>query len=280
MIPAGMIMPEILQLEFMQNALMAALLAAVACGVVGSLVVVNRIVFVSGGIAHSAYGGIGLAFFLGISPLAGALGFTVAAALLMAGITLLHKHRADTFIGVIWALGMALGIVLIDLTPGYNVDLMSYLFGSILAVPRNDLYFIAALDLILVLFAMFYYRQLLALSFDEQYARTRGVPTRALFLALNVLIALTVVLLIRVAGLILIIAMLTIPPYIAEAWCRNLKGMMFMSGCLCALFSLIGLWLAYELDLTSGPSIILVAGCGFFITLGLKAVRQSWGDET
>ncbi len=278
MIAAVMSMFELLHLEFMQNAFGAALLASVACGVVGSLVVVNRIVFVSGGIAHSAYGGIGLAFFLGISPLAGALGFTVAASLLMGGITLAHKQRADTFIGVIWALGMALGIVLIDLTPGYNVDLMSYLFGSILAVPSGDLYLIAALDLVLVLFALFYYRQLLALSFDEQFARTRGVPTRILFLVLYMLIALTVVLLIRVAGLILIIALLTIPPYIAEAWCRSLKAMMIVAAGLSALFSLVGLWLAYEWDLTSGPSIILVAGCGFFITLALKNLRERGAD--
>ena len=271
-------MLEALQLDFMQNAFAAALLASVACGVVGSLVVVNRIVFVSGGIAHSAYGGIGLAFFLGISPLAGALGFTVAAALIMGGITLIHKHRADTFIGVIWALGMALGIVLIDLTPGYNVDLMSYLFGSILAVPASDLYIIAGLDVVLVLFAGVYYHQLLALSFDEQFARTRGVPTRALFLGLSVLIAVTVVLLIRVAGLILIIALLTIPPYIAEVWCRNLKGMMFVAAVLCAFFSLVGLWLSYELNLTSGPSIILVAGCAFFLTLAMKNLWRKDAD--
>lgn len=271
-------MIEALQLEFMRNALWAALLASVACGVVGSLVVVNRIVFISGGIAHSAYGGIGLAFFLGISPLLGAVGFTVTAALLIGWISLAQKHRADTFIGVIWALGMALGVVLIDLTPGYNVDLMSYLFGSILAVPRSDLYLIAILDLVLVIFALFFYRQLLALSFDEQFARTRGVPAKALHLALTVLIALTVVLLIRVAGLILIIALLTIPPYIAEAWCRSLKGMMLLAGLLCAFFSVAGLWLSYQLDLTSGPSIILVAGTGFFATLALKNLWRKEAD--
>ena len=272
-------MVEALNLEFMRNALVAALLASVACGVVGSLVVVNRIVFISGGIAHSAYGGIGLAFFLGVSPLLGTLGFTVAAALLMGIISLAQKHRADTFIGVIWALGMALGVVLIDLTPGYNVDLMSYLFGSILAVPGGDLFLIAGLDLILILFALLFYRPLLALSFDDQFARTRGVPVRSLYLILNVLIALTVVLLIRVAGLILIIALLTIPPYIAEAWCRSLKGMMILAGVLCAAFSLVGLWLSYELNLTSGPSIILVAGGGFFITLAFKGLWRGEADE-
>lgn len=271
-------MIEVLQLEFMRHAVLAVLLASLACGVVGSLVVVNRIVFISGGIAHSAYGGIGLAFFLGISPLLGTLGFTLAAALVMGAVTLAHPNRADTFIGVIWALGMALGVVLMDLTPGYNADLMSYLFGSVLAVPLSDLLFMAGLDAVLIIFSLLFYRQLLALSFDGEFARSRGVPVRPLYLALVVLIALTVVLLIRIAGLILIIALLTIPPFMAEAWCRTLKGMMLLAGALCAAFSLIGLGLSYTLDITSGPAIILVAGCGFFLTLGLRRLRPGGGN--
>ena len=270
---------EALNLEFMQNALLAGLLASVACGVVGVLVVVNRIVFVSGGIAHSAYGGIGLAFFLGISPLLGAVGFAMAAALIMALISLKQANRADTFIGVIWAVGMALGIILMDLTPGYRPDLMSYLFGSILTVPRLDIYLIAGLDLVLVAFAVFYYRELLAMSFDREFAQTRGAPVKALYIALTVLIALTVVLLIRVAGLILIIALLTIPPFMAEARCRSLKGMMLISGLLCAVFCTVGLWLAFSLDLTSGPSIILVAGTCFFLTLAGKRFWRKDAEE-
>ncbi len=263
-------MIEALSLEFVQNALWAGLLASICCGVIGSLVVVNRIVFISGGIAHAAYGGIGLAFFLGISPLLGTLGFTLAAALVMGWISLTRKHRADTIIGVVWALGMALGVILIDLTPGYNTDLMSYLFGSILAVPRTDLYLLAGLDVAVVGFAAVFHNRLLALAFDDQFARTRGVPVRGLYLLMIVLIALTVVLLIRVAGLILVIALLTIPPFIAETWSRNLKRMMIGAALLCGLFSLTGLMLSYWLDLTSGPSIILVAGIGFFISLALR----------
>jgi len=265
---AGMI--EVLSLEFMRHALLAGLLASLCCGVMGTLVVVNRIVFISGGIAHAAYGGIGLAFFLGLSPLLGTVGFTLAAALAMAWISLAQKHRADAVIGVIWALGMALGVILLDLTPGYKVDLMSYLFGSLLTVPRTDLFLMAGLDAVVILFALAFYNQLLALSFDEPFARTRGVPVRRLYLALILLVALTVVLLIRVAGLILIIALLTIPPFIAEAWCRTLKGMMLLAAGLCALFTVLGLWLSYSLDLTSGPSIILVAGAGFFLSLATK----------
>ena len=197
----------------------------------------------------------------------------------MALFSLKQQNRADTFIGVIWAVGMALGIILMDLTPGYRPDLMSYLFGSILTVPRGDIYLIAGLDAVLVAFAVLYYRELLAMSFDREFAVTRGAPVKALYLALTVLIALTVVLLIRVAGLILIIALLTIPPFIAEAGCRSLKGMMLASGLLCALFCTIGLWLAFSLDITSGPGIILVAGACFFITLAGKRFWRKDAEE-
>ena len=134
---------EALQFEFMRNALMAGLLASIMCGIIGTLVVVNRMVFLSGGIAHAAYGGIGLAFFFGFSYLWGIVGF----ALLMAAISIKTKQRADTIIGVLWAVGMALGVILLDMTPGYNVDLMSYLFGSILTVPTSDLWFMLILNL-------------------------------------------------------------------------------------------------------------------------------------
>jgi zinc transport system permease protein len=131
---------EVLQFEFMRNALVAGLLASIICGIIGTFVVVNRIAFLAGGIAHAAYGGIGLAFFFGLPYIVGTLGFTLFAAMIMAAVTLKARDRADTFIGVLWAGGMGLGVLLLDLTPGYNVDLMSYLFGSILAVPKSDLW--------------------------------------------------------------------------------------------------------------------------------------------
>lgn len=263
-------MLEALQFQFMQNALGAGLLVSLACGVVGSLVVVNRIVFISGGIAHAAYGGIGLAFVLGIAPLAGALGFSLVCASLMAWIALKNKERADTIIGVIWSLGMALGVILIELTPGYNVDLMSYLFGSILAVPLRDLVLTAVLDVVALVLVAIYYTRFMALSFDEDFALSRGVPVNGLYFLLIILISLVVVMLIRVVGLILVIALLTIPAYIAEGYCRSLKAMMALASALCALFTFMGLWLAYSWDLSSGPSIILVAGVFFFLSLGLR----------
>ena len=263
-------MLEILDMPFMHNALMAGLLTSLACGMVGCLVVINRIVFISGGIAHTAYGGIGLAFYLGLSPILGAVGFALAAALLMAWISLEDKSRADTVIGVLWAVGMALGILFLDLTPGYRQDLMSYLFGSILTVPDGDLYLTAGLDLLVLGVVVWFYPQLLAMSYDEEYAATRGMPVKLLYYLLIVLISLVVVMLIRVVGLILVIALLTIPPYIAESFCRSLKAMMAWASLLCAFFSISGLLLSYHLDLTSGAAIILVAGVCFFASLPLR----------
>ena len=257
-------MLEALQYEFMRNALAAGLLASVICGVMGTLVVVNRIVFLSGGIAHAAYGGIGLSFFLGWPYLVGTLGFSLAAAMVMAAVSLKAKHRADTIIGVIWALGMACGIILLDLTPGYNVDLMSYLFGSILTVPGSDLWIMLMVGTLIAGFAIFFYKDLLAISYDEEFARVRGVPIRALYFALIGILAITIVMVIQVVGLILVIALLTIPPFIIEKYAKSLFQMMVGSSLLGAVFTISGLWLSYAFDLTSGASIIMVAGITFF----------------
>ena len=263
-------MIEALQFEFMRNALTAGLLASVICGIMGTLVVVNRIVFLSGGIAHAAYGGIGLAFFMGWPYLAGTLGFSLAAAMVMAAVTLRARHRADTIIGVIWALGMAIGIILLDLSPGYNTDLMSYLFGSILSVPASDLWIMAAIGIIIMTLVVSYYHDLLALSYDEEFARIRGVPVTLIYFLLIGMLAVTVVMVIQVVGLILVIALLTIPPFIMESYARSMLAMMIGSSLLGMLFTISGLWLSYAYDLTSGATIILVAGVFFFLNLLLQ----------
>ena len=258
-------MLEALQYEFMRNALAAGLLASVICGIMGTLVVVNRIVFLSGGIAHAAYGGIGLSFFLGWPYMVGTLGFSLIAAMVMAAVSLKAKHRADTIIGVIWALGMACGIILLDLTPGYNVDLMSYLFGSILTVPGSDLWIMLIVGALIAGFVIFFYKDLLAISYDEEFARIRGVPIRALYFALIGILAVTIVMVIQVVGLILVIALLTIPPFIVEKYAKSLFQMMVGSSLLGAVFTISGLWLSYAFNLTSGASIIMVAGITFFL---------------
>jgi len=266
-------MIEALQFEFMRNALIAGVLASIACGVIGAYVVVNRIVFISGGIAHASYGGIGLAFFFGFAPLLGAMGFSLLIALIIALVTLHQKHRADTIIGVLWAVGMALGVILIDLTPGYNVDLMSYLFGSILTVPRQDLFIMGGLDLLICITVIVFYRNFLALSYDEEFARVRGVPVRALYVVLLTMTALSVVMIIRVVGLILVIALLTIPPYVSERHCGSLMGMMVLSTIISMFCVITGLFLSYSFNLTSGATIIMTAAAVFFASTLWNLVR-------
>jgi zinc transport system permease protein len=191
----------------------------------------------------------------------------------MASVSLRLRHRADAVIGVIWALGMALGIVLLDLTPGYRADLMSYLFGSILAVPSRDLYMMLGLDALVILAVGYFYHDLVAISYDDEFARVRGVPVTGLYYLLMILIAVTVVMLIQVVGMILVIAMLTIPPFIAEKMVRSMGRMIGLSVLLNLGFTLVGLALAYAYDLTSGAAIILVAASCFFLTLGIQRLR-------
>ena len=265
---------DALQFEFMRNALLAGLLVSITCGVLGTLVVVNRIVFISGGIAHAAYGGIGLAFYFGMSPSVGATSFSVAVSILMGIASLKSKQRADTIIGVVWALGMALGIILIDLTPGYGADLMSYLFGSILSVPSSDIWYMLALDLLVLAVVYTFYKEFLAMSYDEEFCFVVGIPVRFLYFVLLILISLAVVTIIRVVGLILVIALLTIPPYISEKYTTSLGRMMGFSSLLGMVFTIAGIWLSYNYNLTSGATIIMVAGITFFISLGVEWVKN------
>ena len=270
-------MIEALQFEFMQNALIAGLLASVICGIMGTLVVVNRIVFLSGGIAHAAFGGIGMAFFFGWHYMVGTIGFSLMAAFIMAVITFKAKHRADTIIGVIWAIGMAIGIILLDLTPGYNVDLMSYLFGSILTVPDSDIWMMLFVGVSIAGMVFYFYNDYLALSYDEEFAQIRGVRVKGLYFLMIAMLTVGIVMIIQVVGLILVIALLTIPPYIAERYSTSLFKMMILSSLLSAIFTATGLWLSYVFDLTSGASIIAVAGFGFLISLGFDRFRPKIG---
>jgi zinc transport system permease protein len=263
-------MLEALQYEFMRNALMAGMLAAVACGIVGVYVVVKRIVFISGGIAHASFGGIGLGYFLGISPIIGALVFSVASGLAIGGITRKTRLPADTAIGILWAIGMALGVIFISLAPGYAPDLMSYLFGNILTVPMSDILLMLALDAVIIGIIIAFYKEYLILSFDEEYATAVGMPVEKLYLLLLAMIALTVVVLIRVVGMILVIALLTFPAAMARQFTHNMKRMMFLSVIFGFLFTLGGLWLSYELKLPSGATIILLGGVVLAISFGVS----------
>ena len=266
-------MLEALQFEFMRNAIAAGILVSIACGIIGTFVVVNRIVFISGGIAHTAYGGIGLGYFFQFNPVLGAIIFSLIVALAMGIIQRRTKERADTIIGVMWAIGMSLGIILIDLTPGYKADLLSYLFGSILAVPRQDLLLMFILDLVILVLVFIFYHQLLAISFDETFATVRNVRVDTIYLLLMAAIALTVVMMMRVVGLIMVIALLTMPAAISGQFVKDLKKMMILATILGMIFTIVGLWLSYTFNLTSGATIILVAGFTYLVSLAIRFVQ-------
>jgi len=270
--------PEILQHEFMQHALLAGMLAAVACGIVGVYVVIKKIVFISGGIAHASFGGIGLGYLLGINPVLGAIFFTTASAIGIGLATRRTRLPEDTAIGILWAMGMALGIIFIGLTPGYAPDLFSYLFGNILTVPTSDLLLMLILDVIIIFLVSLLYKEFLVLSFDEEFSAVSGVLTERLYLLLLCLIALTVVVLIRVVGIILVLALLTIPAALARQFTHSLKKMMLLAILAGAVFTFSGLWLSYVLDLASGATIILVSGTALFISFGISRLRSKTRD--
>lgn len=261
---------SLLAYDFMRNALYASLLVGIVCGLVGTLVVLNRIVFLGGGIAHAAYGGIGLAYYFGQDPLLGAILFSILSALGMGVVHLRTKTRSDTLIGVMWSIGMAVGIIFVSLTPGFKADLMSYLFGSLLAVSAGDLRVMALVALLVGAFVVIFFRSLQAISYDETFSTVRNVPVSALYLLMLVMIGLTVVAAMRVVGLIMVIAMLTIPPSVAGLFLKDMKGMMLLSIGLSWLFSALGLLVSFALNLQAGSVIILVAALSYLAAAGIK----------
>lgn len=268
-------MPDILHFEFMRNALLAAILSSVACGIIGTYVIVRKIGFISGGIAHTAFGGIGLGYYLGVNPLIGIIPFSLAAAIGIGLLTRKAKIAEDTAIGAFWAAGMAIGVILIGLTPGYAPNLFSYLFGNILTVPSSDLMLILILDLVIILMVWMFSKEFLVISFDEEYARISGLKTMALDLLMLCLIALTVVIMVRVVGIVMVIALLTIPAAVARSFSRTLHGMMALAVLFSVTFSILGLWLSWVFDVASGATIILVASLVFLVSALIRARRVS-----
>jgi len=266
-------MIEALQFEYMQNAIMAALLGGIACGVIGSFVVVKKIGYISGGIAHASFGGIGLGYLVGVNPLFCLIPFSLVSAWTIGIISRKASVSEDTAIGIVWTAGMALGVIFIGLTPGYVPDLFSYLFGNILTVPRSDIYFMAGLDIFIILAVVLFYREFLAVSFDEEYALASGIHTLFFYLFLLTLVAVTVVMLIRIVGIILVIALLTIPPSIAKQHTINLRPMMVLSVVLGMVLTLGGLWVSYILDLASGATVILFLVMAFIISTVIKKIK-------
>ncbi len=263
-----------LEYEFMRNAIYAGIMASIACGLIGVYVITKRIVFISGGIAHASFGGIGLGYLAGFSPVLGAMFFAVAAALGMGGVTRKTKIPEDTAIGILWAMGMALGVVFIGLAPGYAPDLFGYLFGNILTVSSSDLLLMAGLNVFIIAVVLALYKEFQALSFDEEFGKVAGLPVNFLYLLLLGLIALTIVLLIRVVGIILVIALLTIPATLARQFTHDMKKMMFLAVVFGIALTFFGLWLSYEFDLASGATIILLSGSVMMVTFVVRYLLE------
>jgi len=250
---------EILSFAFFQNALIAGILASIACGIIGTYVIIRRMVAISGGISHAAFGGIGIGYYLGIEPILGALVFTTGAAITMGELERKAHQHMDTLIGAVWATGMALGILFVYLSPGFAPDLFGYLFGNILLIPRGELLILAFLVAVIVITVGLLFYDLLAVTFDEEYATVTNLPVTTLTRILLVLIAFTVVMLIQVVGIILVIALLTLPAAISREFSMDVKTMMISAALLGTVFTTTGIFLSAALDVPSGATIILIS---------------------
>ncbi len=266
-------MSEFFSYNFIQHAMLACILASIGCGIMGTYVVVRRIGFLAGGIAHSVLAGMGIAYYLGNTPLVGAVIAALVASILIGLINLKWRQNEDILIAMFWSVGMAIGILFISRTPGYNVDLMSYLFGNILLVSGNDLILMLLLDILLFLLATILYRQFLVTAFDQEFARLRGINVEFYYILLLSMVALTVVLLIQVVGLILVLALLILPAASATQFVSSIKPMMLLS----VLFSLFvttsGLVISYQPDLPSGATIIIMASFVYLVSIISKRIQ-------
>lgn len=249
-------MIELLKYSFFSNAIIAGILTAISCGIIGTYVVAKRKVFISGGITHSSFGGIGIGYFLGINPIITAAIFAVLSAIGIEYITEKGEIREDSAIGILWSFGMALGIILIYITPGYAPNLMEYLFGNILAVSKFDINAMLLLNVFIVFFFMFFYKEILYISFDEEYMKTKGLPVRLFKYIIATLIALTIVINIRVVGIILVLSLLTIPQAISSLFSNSFKNIMILSVFFAFVGTMSGLIFSYLLNIPSGASII------------------------
>ena len=247
-----------LQYDFMQNALLGSLLVAFMGAVTGTFIVIKRLVFLSGGISHGAFAGLGAAYFLGINPMIGAMTFAILSAVAISRVVLGQSQPADATIGLFWATGMAIGVLFIFITPGFAPDLMPYLFGDILTISREQILWMVGFALTILLLTSMLFRQLVAVSFDDEFARLRGLPVGALMVILMVMNSVAIVMMIQAVGIILVLALLTIPPLIGLALAIEIRMVMFYAFISAVLITIGGLFLSFFLDMPSGPVIVLL----------------------
>lgn len=258
---------EIFQYKFLFNATLACLFCGIACGVIGSYIVCRRQVFLSGGITHASFGGIGIAYYLGANPILGALIFAVLSAIGIEAFASRKAIREDSAIGILWSIGMAIGIIFIYLTPGYAPNLMSFLFGNILSVTSQDMLWMAITDAVIIVVFILLYRPILYTAFDRDYSRSQNMPTRFLGYLTATLTAATIVISIRVVGIVLLISLLTVPAVAANMLTKNFGRIILIASALAAANAFIGLYISYKTNIPSGASTI------FALTLTLIVVK-------
>ena len=262
-----------LQYAFFRNALLGSLFASIACGIIGTYVVSRRLVFISGGITHASFGGLGVGFYFNLPPIPSAMAFSVLSAFGIQWLSRKQGVREDSAIAVFWSLGMAIGIVLTFLSPGYAPNLSEYLFGNILTITQGDIIALALLSIVLILFFLLFFHAIVSVSFDVEFARTRRVPTQFIEYAMMLFIAVTIVLSIRLVGIVLLMSLITVPQMTANLFTVNYSKIISLS----ILFSFVGcvagLLLSYYLNVPSGAFIIFVLIVMFFIAKGIKAIK-------
>ena len=263
---------------FLRYALLIGIVSSFAFGIMGTYVVTKRISYIAGAIAHSILGGIGAGLYFGFNPIIGAFSASIISAIIIGLVSINGQERDDTVIGAVWAIGMALGILFIAMTPGYATSLMSYLFGNILMVSRQDIFLIIIFNVCIMGICFCFYHKFLAVCFDESFAKLRGVKTSFYYLLLLCMIAVTIVLLVRVIGVIMVIALLTIPPAVASIFSKSFVGIITLSILFCMIFNTIGLAVSFLLNTPSGPTIIVIAGICYVLLVfaaKMKVIARS-----
>ena len=266
---------ELLQYTFFQHALIGSLLASIVCGIIGTYIVTRRLVFISGGLTHASFGGIGMGLYMGISPILSAAVFSVLSAFGVEWLSRRKDMREDSAIAVFWTLGMALGIIFTFLSPGFAPDLSAYLFGNILTITLSDIALLGGLAILLILFFSLFLHPIIYVAFDREFARSQGIPTQAFEYILMMFIALTIVACLRMVGIVLVISLLTIPQMTVELFTRHYRTILWGSGLLTVAGGVSGLWLAYLLDVPSGACIVFLLIAVYAVArCGLKVYRR------
>jgi zinc transport system permease protein len=265
---------ELFEYKFIVNSLLASIFASISCGIIGTYIVTRRMVFLSGGITHASFGGIGIGYYFGFNPVIAAAVFAVFSAL---GIEFLSKKtdvREDSVIGILWSLGMAIGIIFVFITPGYAPNLLTYLFGSILTVSSLDIILMAIVSVFIILIFIFFYHPILFVAYDQEFAQTHKLPVNFINNLLISLVALTIVLNIKVVGIILVISLLTIPQSIANLFTNEFKNIIILSIVIGLVGALMGLLISYRVNIPSGASIIFSLVMFFIVAKLFQIIKQ------